>query len=160
MKKLDLKKFLILFSILLIPNILRQIYYFVMVNKYNSIDYIASFETQQIFSSSFPYLGIGEEILIGIVFTLFWFGNIRFLAYGWIADALIDFISVFIWSLTGFTPIQALTSDPNIRFFFREVFFSYLVFGLLLSKLKLDVKKLSLLFTSIGVVLLSIIIFI
>ena len=161
-EKLSLKSFLILFAIILIPNILRQVYYFVAVNKFNSIDYIASFETQKIFSSSFPFLGIGEEIIIGLVYVFLWynFSSTRFLAYGWITDALIDFISVFVWVLIGSTPIQLVTSNPYLRFFLREIFFSYLVFGLLLAKLKLDVKKLSFIFTGIGIALLLIIAFV
>ena len=161
-KKPSLKTFLIFFLIILIPNILRQIYYFIVVNKFNSVDFIASFETQKIFSSSFPFLGIGEEIIIGLVYVFLWynFSSTRFLVYGWITDALIDFISVFVWVLIGFTPIQLVTSNPYLRFFLREIFFSYLVFGILFYKLKLDIRKLSFIFTGIGVLLLLVIIFI
>lgn len=161
-KKLNLKSFLVLFFIILIPNILRQIYYFVAVNKFNSIDYIASFETREIFSSSFPFLGVGEEIVIGLVYVFLWykFSFTKFLAYGWITDALIDFISVFSWVLIGFTPIQLITSNPYVRFFLREIFFSYLVFGILFYKLKLNIKKLSFIFNGIGVLLLLIILII
>src|SRR3989344_7657582 len=132
-EKPSLKTFLIFFLIILIPNILRQIYYFIVVNKFNSVDFIASFETQKIFSSSFPFLGIGEEILIGIAFTFLWFKlrPAKFFAYGWISDAMIDFISVFVWVLIGFTPIQLVTTNPYARFFLREIFFSYLIFGIL-----------------------------
>ena len=73
---------------------------------------------------------------------------------------MIDFISVFVWVLIGFTPIQLVTSNPYLRFFLREIFFSYLVFGILFYKLKLDIRKLSFIFTGIGVLLLLVIIFI
>ena len=160
--KLNLKTFLVFFIILLVPNILRQIYYFVAISKFNSIDYIASFETQKIFSSAFPFLGVGEEIIIGLVYAFLWFkfSPARFLAYGWITDALIDFVSVFSWVLFGFTPIQLITTNPYVRFFLREVLFSYLVFGILLAKLKLDIKKLSLVYTLVGVVMLIVIVLI
>src|SRR3989344_6028980 len=127
-EKPSLKTFLIFFLIILIPNILRQIYYFVAVNKFNSIDYIASFETQQIFSSSFPFLGICEEIIIGLIYAFLWFKfrPARFLSYGWISDAMI--------------------------------FFIYLIFGILFAKLKLSIKKLSFIFSGAGVVMLLIII--
>ena len=157
-EKPSLKTFLIFF-LMLIPNILRQIYYFVAVNKFNSIDYIASFETQQIFSSSFPLLGICEEIIIGLIYAFLWFKfrPARFLSYGWISDAMIDFISVFVWVLIGFTPIQLITTNPYARFFLREIFFSYLIFGILFAKLKLSIKKLSFIFSGAGVVMLLII---
>ena len=161
-KKLNPKSFLILFIIILIPNLLRQVYYFVGVNKFNSIDYIASFETQQIFSSSFPFLGIGEEIIIGLIYIFLWFkfSSSRFLTYGWITDALIDFISVFSWALFSFTPIQLITTNPYVRFFLREILFGYLIFGIIFAKMKLNVRKMSLIYTLIGIVMLIVIIFI
>tara|TARA_Y100000034_G_scaffold129475_1_gene186016 strand:+ start:3858 stop:4367 length:510 start_codon:yes stop_codon:yes gene_type:complete len=161
-KGLKLKTFLILLIIILIPNILRQVYYFVAVNKFNSIDYIASFETQQIFSSSFPFLGFGQEIIIGLIYVFLWykFKPTRFLTYGWITDALIDFISVFVWVFVGFTPIQLITTNPYVRFFLREILFSYLIFGILLAKWKPNVKKLSMIYTLVGIIMLLVIIFI
>jgi len=161
-KKLTLKTFLIFFLIILLPNIIRQIYYFIATNKFHTIDFIASFETREIFSSSFPFLGIGQEILIGLVYTFLWFkfNPAKFLSYGWISDAFIDFISVFIWVLIGFTPFQLITSNVYLGFFLREILFSYLVFGILFAKLKLDIRKLSYIFTGIGILMLLVIIFI
>jgi len=94
------------------------------------MEFIASFETQKIFSSSSHFLRIGEEIVIDLIyaFLLFKFKPARFLSYGWISDAFVDFISVFIWVLLSFTPIQLITSNPYMGFFLREIFFSYLVF--------------------------------
>ena len=159
-EKLNIKTFLIFFLIILIPNILRQIYYFIATNKFQTIDFIASFETREIFSSNFPFIGIGQEILIGLIYAFLWFkfDFARFLSYGWITDAFIDFISVFLWVLIGFTPFQLITQNVYIGFFLREIFFSYLIFGILFYKLKINLRKLSFIFTGIGLLMLAIII--
>ena len=59
----------IFFTILLIPNILRQVLYWAAFLKTGQLDFIVSFETQAIYQRGFPFVGIFEEIIIGIIFT-------------------------------------------------------------------------------------------
>ena len=135
----------ILFVLLLIPNILRQIVYFTTFLRTGSYDFIASYETIQFYALGFPYVGVIEEVLIGLVFVSFWImsSKLRFFAYGWLFDAFFDFVSVFVWSLTGATPLQALGLNHQARFFVREILFSYMIFGPLLWYKKVDIKKFS-----------------
>ncbi|MBI2667986.1 hypothetical protein HYX17_04440 [Candidatus Woesearchaeota archaeon] len=152
--KIDILKF---FLIILIPNILRQLLYYITYIQTNSIGFIVSFETVKIYNT-FPFLGVLEEIIIGIIFTFFWFKfiRLRFFAYGWISDALIDFISVFSWILIGFTPLQLLGFNNITEFLFREIILSYLVLGILLFRYRFNINKLVLGFTGFGILVLLI----
>ncbi len=157
--KYNIKDIIKFFLIILAPNILRQVLYYITFLKTNSIDFIVSFETIQIYNI-FPFLGILEEVIIGIIFTFFWFKfiRLRFFAYGWISDALIDYISVLSWVLIGFTPLQLLGLNNIIRFFIREVVLSYLILGLLLYKYRIKIYKLVLLYIIVGILTLFIVI--
>src|SRR3989344_1502089 len=120
-EKASKKKILLLFLIIFIPNLFRQVMYFITSNIYNSNAFISSFETKAIYGTNFLFFGVIEEIIIGIVFTYFWFNykNLRFFAYGWIADAFIDYIFVFTWVLYGATPLQMLNVPIVLDFILR-----------------------------------------
>jgi len=147
--------------LLLLPNILRQILYYTTFLKTNSTAFIVSFETVKIFST-FPFLGIFEEIVIGIVFALLWFYHkgFKFLSYAWITDALFDYISVIVWFFIGSTPLQLLGLNTLTRFLLREIVLFYLITGPLLAKFKIDIKKLIISYLIIGLTFLFVIIFI
>ncbi len=150
--KIDIFKF---FLIILIPNLLRQVLYYTTFLKTNSVDFIVSFETVKIYNT-FPFLGVLEEIVIGLIFTFFWFKfiRLRFFAYGWISDAVIDYISVIIWVLLGSTPLQLLGLGSIARFFTRELLFSYFIFGVLFFRYRYNINKLVIGFTSFGMLCL------
>ena len=160
-EKASKKKVFLLFLIILIPNVFRQVMYFITSNIHNSTGFITSFETKAIYTMGFPYFGIIEELVIGIVFTYFWFNfkNLRFFAYGWIADAFIDYIFVFSWVLYGFTPLQMLNIPIGIDFILRELVLSYLILGIITYKLKLNIRKLSAFYLLVGIIFLFFIVF-
>ncbi len=166
------KTFFILFLIILAPNILRQVVYYSTFLKTGEIGFIDSFETRAIYTS-FPFLGVIEELIIGLIFTVFWFFNdifrrvnwlrkfgklnwLRFFAYGWISDALIDFIFVLLWFLFGNWWWYLLS--PIIRFFTREIFLSYAIFGPVLYKFGFGIRRLSLYYSLFGVLVLLLVI--
>ena len=151
------KEFLILYIIVLIPQIFRQIVYYSAQLKTGSIGFIASLETISIFSSGFPWLGVLEEIIIGIVFITLWFKfrKLKFLTYTWLADVTFDFISVITFIFLGATPLQMLGLPLMARYILRELILFFVIFGPLLYLLKIDIKKLS-----IGVLIFGIITFI
>ncbi|MDP6642241.1 MAG: hypothetical protein QGF74_02600 [Candidatus Nanoarchaeia archaeon] len=157
--KVDIFKF---FLIILAPNILRQVLYYVTFLKTNSVGFIVSYETVKIYNT-FPFLGVLEELVIGLVFTFFWFKfiRLRFFAYGWISDAVIDYISVIVWVFLGATPLQFLGLSSIARFFTRELLFSYFIFGVLFFRYRLNINKLVIGFTIFGLLsLISILLFI
>ena len=157
-EKISKKEYLIFLIILLIPNILRQIIYYTSQLLTNSQDFIVSFETKAIYTlPSFPYLGIIEELIIGLIFALLWFKfrRLKFLSYAWVTDALFDYISVFIFILVGATPLQLLGLPVIIRFLLREVILFYVITGPLLYIKKVNIKKLSLIYTLIGLLILG-----
>src|SRR3989344_7753563 len=145
----DIIKF---FLIILVPNILRQILYYITFLKTNSVDFIVSFETIKIYQT-FPFFGVLEEIIIGIIFTFFWFKfiRLRFFSYGWISDALIDYISVASCILIGYTPLQLLGLDSVARFIIREIILSYLVLGILFFRYRFNINKLVIGFSIFGI---------
>lgn len=159
-KNVSKKEFLILFFIIIVPNMLRQVIYYAAFLKTNSIDFIDSFETRLIYGS-FPFIGIFEEIIIAIVFLFLWFNfkRLRFLSYGWVNDALFDFMSVLSWFIYGLTPLQFLGFGIIPRFFIRELILPYIILGPLMYRAKFDIKKLSVLYGFIGLAVLFMIIF-
>lgn len=155
------KPVFIFFILLLLPNILRQVLYYATFLKTNSTAFIVSFETVKIFST-FPFIGVLEEIVIGIVFTLLWYfhKNFKFLGYAWITDALFDYISVIVWFFVGLTPLQMLGLSVMWRFLLREIILFYVITGPLLAKFKIDIKRLIVSYLIIGLTFLFVIIFI
>src|SRR3989344_7774077 len=156
------KKYVLFFLILLVPNLLRQVVYYFTALQTGSIAFIASFETQSIYSSfAFPWLGLGEEVLIGLLYTslYFLFPLSRFLAYGWIGDALIDFLSVFSFLVFGITPLAALGFGPILHFVLREIVLGYLCLGIPLAYFKIRLSYWSLLVSIVGLLVLLVALF-
>ena len=153
------KKFLLFFIIILIPNLLRQLIYFVSFLKTGSTGFIISTETVGIFGSGKFLFGVLEEILIGVFYTYFWFRfrRLKFLSYAWITDALFDYISVLFWFLFGGTVLQLVGLSDVWRLLFRELILFYLITGPLLYKFKVNIKKMSLVISVIGVLILLLI---
>ena len=141
----DWKDFLVLYTLVLIPELFRQIVYFYAQIKTNSIGFIASLETRAIYSASFPIAGIIEELLIGLIFITLWFKfkKLRFLVYTWLADVIFDFISVLSFIYFGATPLQMLGLSLMTKFILREIVFFFVIVGPLLYYLKVNVKKLA-----------------
>ncbi|GEM_PF-2284468 len=160
--KLKEKETLLLFFIIVVPNILRQVLYYVAQTKTGQVGFIASYETIKIYSVGFPVLGVLEEIGIGVAFIIFWVlsDKLRFFAYGWVFDALFDFISVAVWGIFGATPLQMLGLSHKVRFFIREILFSYIIFGPLLWYKKVNLKLFSYVTTAfaVGTILLILLI--
>lgn len=157
-KNLNKKDYFIFLIILLIPNLLRQIIYYSAQILTNSQDFIVSFETKAIYSlPMFPYLGITEELIIGLVYALLWFKfkKLKFLSYAWITDALFDFISVLTFILLGATPLQMLGLSTMVRFLLRELILFYVITGPILYFKQVNIKKLSLIYSIIGLLILS-----
>lgn len=152
-QKPSFREVAVFFLFLLAPNILRQILYWRAKISTGSIAFIDSPETQLIFQAHFPYLGILEEIVIAIVFSFFWFkyARLRFFAYGWISDAFIDYLFVILWFMFGATPLQVFGLSSFTRFFMREGVISYIIFGPLLAFLKPNIKKVSAIYTLLGI---------
>ncbi len=153
------KEIIILFFVLLVPNILRQLIYYNAYLKTGTTSFIASFETQAIFSSNMLWLGVGEEIIIGVLYVLLWFSwdKFKLLGYGWIGDAFIDFIFVGSWFVFGSTPLQMLRLGSVARFALREVVLSYGLIGVLLYRRKANIRKVSFVITLAGLLVLLLI---
>jgi len=149
------KVILLFFIAIMVPNILRQVVYYVSFLKTGSLDFIVSFETVAIYES-FPFLGVIEEFMFGAVYSFFWFNfsRLRFFAYGWITDAFFDFVSVLVWMFFGLTPLQMLGLGVVVRFLLREVLLFYFIAGPLLHYSKVNIKKLSLFYSLVGVLVL------
>jgi hypothetical protein len=145
-EKINLKEFAILYTIILIPEVMRHFAYYFAQLKTNSIGFIASYETRAMYSANFPVAGIIEEFIIGLIYIPLWFKfkKLRFLTYAWIADVAFDFLSVISFVLIGATPLQLLGLSSKVRFLLREVIFFYIITGPLLMKYKIDVKKFAL----------------
>ena len=160
LRKIFWKEFFTLFLILLIPNILRQVIYYIAFSKTNSIDFIASFETKVIYST-FPFVGIVEEVFIGLVFVFLWFNfsKLKFFSYGWINDAMFDYISVLSWFVFGFTPLQFLGLGQLAEFLVREIVIPYVILGPLMYKFNLNIKKVSIVYALLGIIFAVFLIF-
>jgi len=159
LKKIKKEDFLFLFIIVLIPQIIRQVLYGILKLKFNTTDFIVSFETQMIHSSNLFYLGVLEEIGLVLVFIFLWFcfKRARFLTYGIIFDAFFDYISVVAWLTFGATPLQMLGLTLEVRFLLREIFFSYVIMGPLLYKLKVDARRFAYFVIVVGIIILFLI---
>jgi len=154
------KEFIILFSFVIIPQLLRQIIYYTTFLQTNSTMFIDSFETKSIYNLGFPIIGFIEELFIGSIFIFLWFktDKLHFLTYGWIADAFFDILSVFIFVLIGVTPLQIIFEDIKIRFGIREFLLPYFILGPILNKIKANPYLLSIITASLGLLFTIIII--
>ncbi len=127
--------FTILFLLLFTPNIFRHFAYYLVFRKKSSIEHIDSYETRIIYKSGkLPWKGVIEEIILGIVITYLWFNfsYLRFLAFGWLSDALLDVIYSSVFLAIGKTPLMFVAKDLKKRFILRELVIPYLILGPLL----------------------------
>ena len=147
---------LLFYLILLLPNLLRQVLYWVTASATGSTAFIVSFETQALYTSYTPLFGFLEEMLIAVVFTAFWHLSpwLRFFAYGWVMDALFDFLSVGSWILWGATPLEMLGVSVLWHFLLREVLLFYVLAGPFLAYAKVSLTRLSLASTGLGLLIL------
>ena len=158
LKKIDKwpskKQYLLFLALILIPNLLRQIIYFVSFLKTGSTDFIISGETVKIYSSGKFIFGVLEEILIGIVFSLVWFkfNRLKFLSYGWISDAAFDFLSVLTYFIFGAPILTLLGFNNTWHFLLRELILFYVISGPLLAKFKVNIKKLVVVYSIFGII--------
>lgn len=152
-EKIKIKDFLIFFVIILTPNFLRQINYIVARKVTGLTTFILSPETQSMYSTGAVMSGFIEEMIIGLVFAVFWFKfrRLRWFAYGWIGDAFIDFIYVFVWFNFGIVLFAGL--NYWTQFFLRELFLSYIMLGSFIFYKKIKIWKWSLFVTIIGILL-------
>jgi len=160
-EKPKFKKVLIFFIVLLIPNILRQVIYWFTYNATSSLEFIASFETKTMYAAGFPFFGVLEEIILGIIFVVLWFKfrKLKFLSYAWIIDSFFDFLSVLVFIFVGMTPLQILGLSIGFRFFIREFLVSYLSLGILAYNKKWNIKILSLIVSVFALIVLLFVLF-
>ena len=158
-EKIKIKDFVIFLIIVLIPNFLRQVIYIITTKSTGLTDFILSPETQQMYSSGNIGFGFIEEIIIGLVFALFWFKfkKLKWFAYGWIGDVLTDIIYVFIWFNFGIILFGNLSFWTQV--FIRELFFGYILLGSYMFYKNVKIWKWSLFVTIIGILLMLFVIF-
>lgn len=154
-----LKLVLTLFIVLLIPNILRQVVYWFTYGATGSLEFIASFETKAMYAAGFPYAGVIQELILGVIFVVLWFKfrRLKFLGFAWIIDSFFDFLSVLVFMFVGMTPLQLLGLSIGLRFFIRELLVSYLSLGILAYNKKWNIKLLSLVVSIFAVIVLAIV---
>ncbi|MCD4666828.1 hypothetical protein K8R47_03395 [archaeon] len=153
-EKIKLKDFLIFFSIILVPNFLRQLVYIITKSSTGSVDFILSPETQELFLKGTIGFGFVEEMIIGLVFAILWFKfrKLKWFAYGWIGDALIDFVFVFIWFTFGVTLFSGL--NYYLQVFIRELLLGYIILGSFMFYKKVDIRLWSLITIILGILLI------
>ncbi|MBL7147916.1 MAG: hypothetical protein ISS82_03765 [Nanoarchaeota archaeon] len=155
-EKIKIKDFLIFFIIILIPNFLRQINYIVAKHVTGLTTFILSPETQTIYTTGITFSGFIEEMIIGLVFAVLWFKfrKLRWFSYGWIGDAVIDFIYVFTWFSFGLVLFSGLSYWT--QFFIREILLGYVILGSYMFYKKVKIWKWSLFASIIGFLLVLI----
>ncbi len=129
------KQLIWIYFIILIPQIGRQIFYFISFNLTGSANFIDSAETFWMANHGLlPWLGIIEELLIGLLYInlilidkKFWF-----LIYGWIFDAWQDMINAVTWVLWRFDYVHYLAQTFFWREFIENLLVPYLIVGPLL----------------------------
>lgn len=125
---------IIFFVLILIPNWLRQISYILSNKKTKSTDFIVSDETRWFFKKKKLYLGFIEELIFASIYTYFWFyiPALRFLAFGWISDAVYDIILAYANSKGIKKPwwlFYKKGKKGKISFFVRELLICYIITG-------------------------------
>lgn len=144
----------ILFIILFIPNVMRQLVYLKSYKKSRSFGFCVSAETIAMHEKGLlPWLGILEEVGWGALWTVFWYLGWQWLAYGWVSDALLDCSIAYAWSKGRKTP-KILFYGTRGCYWIREVILPYLLIGPLLFLLGLDIALYCVITTIIGIVLL------
>ncbi len=143
-KKINKKEFLIIFILLLLPNWLRHLAYYVGGLKTGGFDFIISYETKQMYNLNAMFLGLLEEILFSFLFTTLFllFNKLRFFAYAWVFDSFYDCTQVLIYSLTDFTFLSFFNLSILIRFIIRELLLPYVIAGPIIVRMwKPNIKK-------------------
>jgi len=150
------KQYLFFLALILIPNLLRQIVYFISFLKTGYTDFIISGETIRIYGSGKFIFGALEEILIGIIFSLLWFkfDRLKFLSYGWISDAAFDFLSVLTYFIFGAPILSLLGLNNTWHFLLRELILFYIISGPILAKFRVNIKKLVVAYSVFGIIVL------
>lgn len=150
-------EYLLFYIIILIPNLFRQFNYFSTYSRTGTYIFISSYETRNFFKKKSQLLGIIEEMFLGLTFTLFWFylPILKFLAYGWLVDALMDSVITSYWIMKE-KLLYGFIKNPGFMFFFRELLVPYLIAGPLLFILKADLLMFSALVFFIQVVFYTI----
>jgi len=143
-KKINKKEFLIIFILLLLPNWLRHLAYYVGILKTGGFGFIISYETKQMYDVNAMFLGLLEEVVFSLLFTTLFLGfnELRFLAYAWVFDSFYDCTQVLIYSLTGFTFLSFINLPILTRFIIRELLLPYVIAGPIIAKAwKPNIKK-------------------
>lgn len=126
------KELVFLYFFILIPQIGRQIFYYASLLITHNPNFIDSAETYWMATHGLlPWLGILEELLIGILYInlilidkKFWF-----MIYGWIFDAWQDMINAVTWTLWRFDYVHYLASTFFMREFIENLIVPYLIVG-------------------------------
>lgn len=137
---------IIFFILILIPNFLRQVSYILSNKKTKSTDFIVSNETRWFFKKKKLYLGFIEEVIFAIAYTYFWFyvPVLRFLAYGWLVDAVADITIAFANSRKIKKPwflFYNKGTKGKISFFVREFLICYIIIGPVLYLLGINIYQ-------------------
>ena len=132
-KNKDLRDQLILiYLVVLLPQIVRQIFYYFSLVLTHDPSFIDSAETYWMATHGLlPWLGLLEELLIGVLYInlilidkKFWF-----LIYGWIFDAWQDMVNSVTWVLWRFDYVHYLASSFFMREFIENLIVPYLIVG-------------------------------
>jgi len=134
-------KKIVFYLLLTIPNVIRQVGYYLAYKISHSHGFIVSFETKKFYSEKKFMKGVYEEFILGAVFTLFWYfvPMLKFLAYGWLADAVIDSTITAAWMKTKKTFYEHFTKNEKVRFILREILVPYIILGPLLLYMNVNI---------------------
>ena len=147
-------EWLILFAVILLPNIMRQLVYLASYRKTKTFGFCVSPETRGMHERKWlPWSGFLEEVGWGSLWTYFWFiVGWQWTAFGWVTDALLDCAIAFSWAKGKRTP-KILYHGTRGSFFVREVLLPYLIIGPILWFLGLNIYFYCAVATMIGIIL-------
>ncbi len=144
--------YILLFLVLLLPNFMRQLDYLKSYKKTKGFGFCVSPETRTMHKKRYlPWSGFLEEIGWGIAWTIAWFLGFKWLAFGWVSDAIIDCFIAYLWRRGVRKGI--LFAGARGSFFVREILLPYLIAGPLLYALGADIFIYSLISAGGGVIL-------
>jgi hypothetical protein len=150
-------EYVLLYFIILIPNIFRQLVYLKSFKKTRGFGFCVSYETRDMHSKGWlPWSGILEEFLWAGLWTLFWINGWQWTAFGWVSDALLDCAIAYSWSKGKRKP-RLLFAGRKLKFrsfFVREILLPYLIIGQVLYLLGLNIIFFSVVSSIIGLILL------
>ena len=145
----------ILYIVILVPNIFRQLCYLRAYKKSKSFGFCVSPETKGMHKRKWlPWSGILEELCWAALWTFFWYViGWKWLAYGWVSDALLDCAVAYSWTRGKRKP-KILYAGARGAFFVREILLPYLIIGPLLFMLGLDIGLYAVAASIIGLLIL------